>query len=179
MGCGCTRHTEIAPPAYCGQAVRCNILHPTQLREDKEQGALMVRCSPLEGQPLACTHQRLFPHWGGYGGALMLLLILMLCLATALKAQAKDAGQGRLEVQLIKETKHYREYKCVKQLIFKESSNNPNARTGSHYGLPQGRSQYLATASPTAQITWMMKYIRARYYDGCAALRHHNIKGWY
>lgn len=110
---------------------------------------------------------------------MMWLLILTLCLATGTNAQAKDAGQGRWEVQLIKETKDYREYKCVKDLIYKESSNNPNARTGSHYGLPQGRTQYLATASPTAQITWMMKYIRARYDDGCNALRHSNQKGWY
>jgi len=154
-------------------------LDSTQLRESKQQGALIVRCSPLEGQPLACTNQRLFPQWGGYGGALMLLLILTLCLATALTATAKDAGQGRWEVQLIKETKDFKEYKCVRELIYKESSNNPNAHTGSHYGLPQGRTRYLATASPTAQITWMMKYIRARYDDGCAALRHHNTKGWY
>ena len=173
------RHTEIAAPAYCGQVVGCNILDSTQLLESKPQGALIVRCSPLEGQPLAWTNQRLFPQWGGYGGALMLLLILMLCLATALTATAKDAGQGRWEVHLLKITKDYKEYKCVKDLIFKESSNNPRARTGSHYGLPQGRTRYLATASPTAQITWMMKYIRARYDDGCAALRHHNTKGWY
>ena len=151
----------------------------TQLRESKQQGALIVRCSPLEGQPLACTDQRPIPQWGGYGGAIRLLLILTLCLSTALTATAQDAGQGRWEVQLIKQTKDYREYKCVKDLIYKESSNNPNAHTGSHHGLPQGRTRYLATASPTAQITWMMKYIRARYDDGCAALRHHNTKGWY
>jgi len=173
------RHTAIAAPAYCGQVVRCSILDSTQLLESKQQGALIVRCSPLEGQPLACTNQRLFPQWGGYGGALMLLLILTLCLATALTATAQDAGQGRWEMHLLKITKDYKEYKCVKDLIFKESSNNPNARTGSHYGLPQGRTRYLATASPTAQITWMMKYIRVRYDDGCAALRHHNTKGWY
>lgn len=108
-----------------------------------------------------------------------MLLILMLCLPTALTAQAKDAGQGRWEVHLLQITKDYNEYKCVKQLIYKESSNNPHAVNGSHYGLPQGRSRYLATASPTAQITWMMKYIRAKYSDGCAALAHHNIEGWY
>jgi hypothetical protein len=173
------RHTEIAVLAYCGQVVGCNILDSTQLLESKQQGALIVRCSPLEGQPLACTNQWPILSMGGYRGVMMLLLILMLCLSTALTATAQDAGQGRWEVQLIKQTKDYREYKCVKDLIYKESSNNPNARTGSHYGLPQGRTRYLATASPTAQITWMMKYIRARYDDGCAALRHHNTKGWY
>jgi len=159
-------------------------LHPTQLREDKEQGALIVRCSPLEGQPLACTNQWPRPfqfQWGGKGGLKVWLLILTLCLVAALptQAQAKDGGQGIWELHLLKITKDYKEYKCVKDLIFKESSNNPNARTGSHYGLPQGRTRYLATASPTAQITWMMKYIKAKYYDGCDALKHHNKKGWY
>ena len=173
------RHTEIAQLAYCGQVVGCNILDSTQLLESKQQGALIVRCSPLEGQPLACTYQWPILSMGGYRGAIMLLLILTLCLSTALTATAKDAGQGIWEVQLIKQTKDYREYKCVKDLIYKESSNNPNAHTGSHYGLPQGRTPYLATASPTAQITWMMKYIRARYDDGCSALRHSNTKGWY
>lgn len=151
----------------------------TQLREDKQQGALIVRCSPLEGQPSACPDQRPFLQWGGYGGALRLLLCLGLCLAAALPANAKQQDQQTWEVHLLKITKDYKEYKCVKKLIFKESSNNPDARNGSHYGLPQGRTRYLATASPTAQITWMMKYIRARYDNGCNALRHSNQKGWY
>jgi hypothetical protein len=153
--------------------------NPTQLREDKPQGALIVRCSPLEGQPLACPDQRPFLQWGGYGGALRLLLCLGLCLAAALPANAKQQDQQTWEVHLLKITRDYKEYKCVKRLIFKESSNNPKAVNGSHYGLAQGRTRYLATASPTAQITWMMKYIRARYDDGCSALRHSNTKGWY
>jgi hypothetical protein len=153
--------------------------NPTQLREDKPQGALIVRCSPLEGQPLACPDQRPFLQWGGYGGALRLLLCLGFCLVAALPANAKQQDQQTWEVHLLKITRDYKEYKCVKRLIFKESSNNPKAVNGSHYGLAQGRTRYLATASPTAQITWMMKYIRARYDDGCSALRHSNTKGWY
>ena len=153
--------------------------HLTQLRESKQQGALIVRCSPLEGQPLACPNQRPFLQWGGYGGALRLLLCLGLCLAAALPANAKQQDQQTWEVHLLKITRDYKEYKCVKKLIFRESSNNPDARNGSHHGLPQGRTPYLASASPTAQITWMMKYIRARYDDGCSALRHSNQKGWY
>jgi hypothetical protein len=114
---------------------------------------------------------------GGYRGAIRLVLCLTLCLAAALPAKAQD--QQTWEVHLLKITKDYKEYKCVKRLIYKESSNNPDARNGSHYGLPQGRTRYLASASPTAQVTWMMKYIRARYDDGCSALRHSDTKGWY
>jgi hypothetical protein len=101
------------------------------------------------------------------------------CLVAAQPTQAKQQDQQVWEIHLLKITKHYKEYKCVKQLIYKESSNNPKARTGSHYGLPQGRTRYLATASPTEQITWMMKYIKAKYNDGCDALRHSNKVGWY
>ena len=151
--------------------------HLTQLRESKQQGALTLRCSPSEGQPLACPRQWSILSMGGYRGAIRLVLCLTLCLAAALPAKAQD--QQTWEVHLLKITKDYKEYKCVKRLIYKESSNNPDARNGSHYGLPQGRTRYLASASPTAQVTWMMKYIRARYDDGCAALRHHNTKGWY
>jgi hypothetical protein len=151
----------------------------TQLYEYKQQGALMVRCSRLERQPLACTHQRPILQMGGYRGAITILLCLMLCLATLQPTHAKDQEQQIWEVHLLKITKDYKEYKCVKKLIYLESSNNPRARTGSHYGLPQGRTRYLATASPTAQITWMMKYIRIKYNEGCAALLHHNTKGWY
>ena len=154
-------------------------MHPTQLREDKQQGALIVRCSPLEGQPLACPSQWPILSMGGFRGAITLLLCLGLCLAAAQPTHAKEQDQQTWEVHLLKITKDYKEYKCVKRLIFKESSNNPKAVNGSHYGLAQGRTRYLATASPTAQITWMMKYIRARYDDGCNALRHSNQKGWY
>jgi len=150
---------------------------PTQLREDKQQGALTVRCSPSEGQPLACPRQWPTLSLGGSGGAIRLVLCLTLCLVAALPAKAQD--QQTWEVHLLKITRDYKEYKCVKRLIYKESSNNPDARNGSHYGLPQGRTRYLASASPTAQVTWMMKYIRARYDDGCSALRHSNTKGWY
>jgi len=101
----------------------------------------------------------------------------MLCLVTAQPSKAQD--QQTWEVHLLKITKDYKEYKCVKRLIFKESSNNPDAKNGSHYGLPQGRTPYLASASPTAQVTWMMKYIRAKYQNGCNALKHSNQRGWY
>lgn len=151
--------------------------NPTQLCEYKKQGALIVRCSRLERQPLACTNQRPILSMGGYRGAITLVLCLMLCLVTAQPSMAQD--QQTWEVHLLKITKDYKEYKCVKRLIFKESSNNPDAKNGSHYGLPQGRTRYLASASPTAQVTWMMKYIRAKYQNGCNALKHSDQRGWY
>ena len=73
----------------------------------------------------------------------------------------------------------YTEYLCSKEIIRKESNFRTDARNGSHYGLAQGRSRYLATATYTQQLHWYIKYIRARYGDGCVALEHHKIHNWY
>ena len=85
-----------------------------------------------------------------------------------------------------------KQYKCFRKLAFRESSWNGSdsspsfkARNGSHYGFMQGRSIYLKTASPHAQLEWSMRYVANRYgitkYDEpnyCAALRHSYMKGW-
>jgi hypothetical protein len=87
-------------------------------------------------------------------------------------------------------TNHYRQWAfiqlnnldqfyCLDELNFKESRWNPKAKNGSHYGIPQGRSKWLKTASPYQQIDWQLKYIKKRYDNPCNALQHHKIKGWY
>jgi hypothetical protein len=58
---------------------------------------------------------------------------------------------------------------CLDKLYVKESNWRPEASNGSHYGIPQGRSIYLKTASPEQQIKWGLKYIHNRYGDPCAA----------
>lgn len=74
---------------------------------------------------------------------------------------------------------NHREYLCNKEIMRKESNYNPSAKNGSHYGLYQGRSQYLITATIEQQIQWYIKYIRSRYGDGCVALKHHKKHNWY
>ena len=87
-------------------------------------------------------------------------------------------------------TNHYRQWAfiqlndidqfyCLDELNYKESRWNPKARNGSHYGIPQGRSKYLATVDGYKQIDWQLKYIEKRYSNPCNALAHHKIKGWY
>lgn len=58
---------------------------------------------------------------------------------------------------------------CLGKLYGKESAWNPDAVNGSHYGIPQGRSIYLKTATPEQQIMWGLKYIHNRYGNACAA----------
>ena len=87
-------------------------------------------------------------------------------------------------------TNHYRQYAfiqlnnldqfyCLDELNFKESRWNPKAKNGSHHGIPQGRSKWLATVDGFKQIDWQLKYIQKRYDNPCNALAHHKIKGWY
>ena len=68
---------------------------------------------------------------------------------------------------------------CLVELYHHESRFNPKARNGSHYGIPQGRSKYLATVDGTKQIDWGIKYINNRYGSMCKALEHYKIKGWH
>jgi hypothetical protein len=68
---------------------------------------------------------------------------------------------------------------CLVELYHHESRFNPKARNGSHYGIPQGRSKYLATVDGTKQIDWGIKYINNRYGSMCKALEHYKTKGWH
>ena len=71
------------------------------------------------------------------------------------------------------------EYKACKLIIYKESSYNARAVSGSHYGLAQGRSKYLKTATPQQQIKWFIKYVNSRYGTCQAALAFHLKNGYY
>lgn len=77
-------------------------------------------------------------------------------------------------------------YNCLDTLAIKESNWNFNAVNGSHHGFLQGRSKWLATASPAQQYDWASRYVAHRYgvteYDEpdfCAALDHWKAKGWH
>ena len=58
---------------------------------------------------------------------------------------------------------------CLGKLYGKESAWNPDAVNGSHYGIPQGKSDYLRDATAEEQIRWGLKYIDNRYGSPCAA----------
>ncbi len=58
---------------------------------------------------------------------------------------------------------------CLSKLYGKESAWRYDAVNGSHYGIPQGRSEYLKTALPEQQIMWGLKYIDNRYGSPCKA----------
>ena len=72
------------------------------------------------------------------------------------------------------------ETQCWVELIWRESTFNPNARNGSHYGLAQMRNHNVRTLSPRTQVRWHMRYLDHRYNgSACKALKHLNKKGWH
>jgi len=98
---------------------------------------------------------------------------------------SKQYAQGQL-------TNHL--YKCVSILYGKESAWNDKAvgnLNGKHhvYGIPQGKSEWLRTATPIQQVSWGLRYIGHRYgyvhtVEGmqpntCAALAHWYKHSWH
>jgi hypothetical protein len=98
---------------------------------------------------------------------------------------SKQYAAGQLTV------KHY---KCVSILWGKESAWNWKAvgnLNGTHrvYGIPQGKSEFLRTASPLQQVDWGLRYIGHKFgyvrtIEGmqpntCAALNHWRKRNWY
>jgi len=89
----------------------------------------------------------------------------------------KEYAQMRIESMV--------QYKCLSTLYGKESAWKSNASNGSHHGIPQGRSKWLATATPLQQIDWGLAYIAHRYGkvdgqpDTCAALDHWKKYNWH
>lgn len=71
------------------------------------------------------------------------------------------------------------EFNCLNKLYYYESRWNSKAKNGNHYGIPQGKSIYLKTASPMNQIKWGIKYNLNRYGSMCKALHHFNRYGWH
>jgi len=72
-----------------------------------------------------------------------------------------------------------KEWGCLARLWGKESAWNYKAKNGSHYGIPQGRSEYLKTATAQQQVIWGLNYIRARYELPCNAWKHWQEKNWH
>lgn len=73
----------------------------------------------------------------------------------------------------------WKEFECYNWLIHKESSWNPKAVNGSHYGLGQMRSRWYKDLTPKQQVKAHIRYINHRYGNACAALDHFEKKGWH
>jgi hypothetical protein len=105
-------------------------------------------------------------------------------MAMPLDAQANDLSIKYVK-DLAREQLTDKQEACHHEIVFRESSWNPKAKNGSHYGLYQGRSKSLKNASTVKQFWWFWHYVAHRYgvtqYDEpnyCGALHHLKTKGW-
>lgn len=83
------------------------------------------------------------------------------------------------------------QYKCLSTLYGKESAWNSKAvgnldGTKRVYGIPQGKSEYLRTATGYEQVDWGLSYIANKfgldeygYINACKAYKHWQLKGWH
>ena len=73
------------------------------------------------------------------------------------------------------------EMQCIDRLYQAESHWNWRAvnKTSGAYGIPQGMSVWLRTATPYQQIMWGIKYSYNRYGSMCGAYRHWQRNGWH
>ena len=74
---------------------------------------------------------------------------------------------------------NYKQFNCLDKLYTKESNWRPSAKNGSHNGIPQGKSEWLATVDGYKQVVWGLNYISGRYGEPCAALDHWSKYGWH
>ena len=138
-------------------------------------------------KPTHCNHN------GGVGGAIrnlvtqvsiFVILINLININTVNALENKRTYQMEYLKQLDQSPD---QYSCLTSLITMENSKwDIRAKNGSHYGLPQGRSKFLATADYKAQITWHVKYLKHRYgtdrfgvANACGAWAHWLMKGWH
>ena len=109
----------------------------------------------------------------------LLLIAFSLCFSKDYSVAAENYKPTHYKQYILIELQDFTEAYCLIDLYTAESRLNPKARNGSHYGIPQGRSKYLATVSGTKQIDWGIKYNLNRYGSMCKALEHYKIKGWH
>jgi hypothetical protein len=112
------------------------------------------------------------------------IAVLLFVTALSVAGSTKAYSQKPLNIMNIKLHAYnkltWEQFECYNWLIHKESRWDYKARNGSHYGLGQMRSKWVATLNPYKQINVHLRYIKHRYQgDVCKALAHLERKGWH
>jgi hypothetical protein len=114
---------------------------------------------------------------GGVRGGLVVILSLLLANSSNYGSYSKSLDNWKTHLKQVVKPK---ELQSCLEIIRLESNGNYQAKNGSHYGLVQGKSEYLKSATAVQQIDWFVKYLDHRYNGSCiVALRHHRARGWY
>ena len=115
------------------------------------------------------------------GGSYCLRLMALTLLTAVLQLINTQPSKADMNLKLYAyNLMSWSQFECYNWLIYKESSWNPKAKNGSHYGLGQMRSTWYRDLNPYEQIRQHIKYISHRYGgDACKALAHLERKGWH
>ena len=130
----------------------------------------------LSSQSLSKAHRE--PLRGVARGVLLGLMGLLCFMPAAGSTAAKDYIDYKTYSLYLLDF-NYKEYKCLTILYGKESAWNPLAVNGSHYGIPQGKSEWLKEQDGWTQVQWGLDYIGHRYGEPCIALDHWSKYGWH
>ena len=133
----------------------------------------------LTAQSLSKAHRK--PYRGAACGVLVAIGIALLLVPSAGSSesvQQKEYIDYKTYALYLLDF-NYKEYKCLTILYGKESAWNPLASNGSHYGIPQGRSEWLRDQDGWTQVQWGLDYIGHRYGEPCIALDHWSKYGWH
>jgi len=110
---------------------------------------------------------------------------VLACIGISLLFMPEAGGSAPKQYISYKEYAYYalgynlKEYKCLSILYGKESAWNPKAVNGSHYGIPQGKSEWLKDQDGYTQVQWGLDYIGHRYGEPCIALDHWRKYNWH
>ena len=114
--------------------------------------------------------------------ATALLVSIMVSINTISNANAYPLKREQQDWALVamNHLPSLQESQCWVELIWKESTFNPKAKNGSHYGLAQMRNSKVKKLSAREQVRWHMRYLDHRYQgSACEALKHLKTKGWH
>ena len=137
---------------------------------------ILTRYGTLTAQSLSKAHRK--PYRGVACGVLVAIGIALLLVPSAGGSKPVQYIDYKTYALYLLDFNH-KEHRCLLKLYGKESAWNPLAKNGSHNGIPQGRSEWLATQDGWSQVRWGLDYIGHRYGEPCIALDHWRTKGWH
>ena len=82
----------------------------------------------------------------------LLLIAFSSCFTKDYSVAKENYKPMHYKQYILIELQDFTEAYCLIDLYTAESRLNPKARNGSHYGIPQGRSKWLATADGYKQV---------------------------
>ena len=135
-----------------------------------DRGIMLIRQSPSGAQPAPLRR---------IARGVLIALVGSLCLMPEAGGSKPVQYVSHKEFALHLLNYDYHQFNCLNKLYTKESNWRPEAKNGSHHGIPQGRSEYLASVDVYKQVQWGLNYIWVRYSQPCIALDHWSKYGWH